>query len=239
MKPQHARRKRVKKSNTPKARRPSSGVTKSCIGFLFTGALIGMLGTLLFQGLQSDSPKGVGSGLRDMMAKSRQAEAERQAQKQAPEPVLVNKSVPRAKSKFDFYTVLPEFEEVLPKDAPEPPAVKTVQVRAEKDKAKRASKPASKPVSKQGRAKLDLALGKSVYALQVASYGRRADADKLRAQLVLRGWPANIQTVSIDKKTYYRVRVGPFKDYGTMTTVDYELGKMGHKALRLRLSQGG
>ncbi len=220
-----ARRKRVKKAK-PARKASGGGVTKSCIGFLFAGALIGVLGTMLFQGIQSDSTRDVGSGLRDMMAKSRQAEAQKEADRVAPEPILVKKAKPREKPQFDFYTVLPGFEEVLPKDSPEPPPVKAVKVKSSKNKkAPAKTKPA-------------VARSPSVYVLQVASYNRHADADKLKAELALRGWPVSIQTVSIDNKTYYRVRVGPFKDYGNMTSVDYELGKMGHKAMRLRVSKG-
>jgi len=226
-----AKKKRVRKTK-PSSTSSRSGVTKSCISFLFSGALIGVLGTLLFQGLQSGSTQDVGSGLRDMMAKSREADAQQQAQKSVPEPVLVKKTKPREKPQFDFYTVLPGFEEVLPKDSPEPPPVKVV-----KAKPRKGSKVDNKATSKTAN-KIARPQSASVYVLQVASYNSHADADKLKAELSLRGWPTTIQTVSIDHKTYYRVRVGPFKDYGNMTTVDYELDKMGHKTLRLRLSKG-
>lgn len=226
--------KRVKKPKAP--RKPSSGVTKSCIGFLFSGALMGVVGTLLVQGMQSGSTQDVGSGLRDLIQRSRQDDAQKAArlktEKKAPEPVLVNKTKQRVKPKFDFYTVLPAFEEVISKDAPPPVKVVTVKPNSQKSNQITRDKPKAESKPKAGAAS-------SVYAIQVASYARHADADKLKAELSLRGWPTTIQTVAIDKKTYYRVRVGPFKDYGNLTSVDYELGKMGHKTLRLRLALGG
>lgn len=208
-----AKRKKPRKPATPRA--ASTGVTKSCIGFLLSGVIMGVLGTALFQGMRSSSTGDVGSGIREMVEQSRRSDAERQAQQERPEPVLVSRDAPRKKVDYEFYTVLPELEEVIPKDAPEPPPVKP-QVNPQAGQAN--AKPASR----------------SEYILQVASYARPADADKLKAQLTLHGWDTSIQTVSIDNKTYYRVRVGPFADYGNMTAADYELAKMGHQTLRLR-----
>lgn len=75
--------------------------------------------------------------------------------------------------------------------------------------------------------------------LQVASYGQQVDAERLKAKLALSGMRASIQRVSIENKTYFRVRIGPYSDYGTMTSDDYKLAKLGFKAMRLRLSRAG
>ncbi|MCP4011362.1 MAG: hypothetical protein GY726_17825, partial [Proteobacteria bacterium] len=50
---------------------------------------------------------------------------------------------------------------------------------------------------------------------------------------------ASIQKVSIENKDYFRVRIGPYLDYGTMTSDDYKLSKLGFKAMRLRVSRAG
>jgi len=75
--------------------------------------------------------------------------------------------------------------------------------------------------------------------LQVASYGQRADAENLKAKLAFGGLRSSVQEVSIDGKKYYRVRVGPYADYGSMTSDDYKLSKMGFKAMRLKISKAG
>lgn len=212
--------KRKKPAKSTSSRKPSSGVTKSCLGFLLSGVLVGVLGTLLVQGMRSSSSHDMGSGIREMVEQSRQADAARKAKKPESEPVLMSRDQPRKKVDYDFYTVLPGIEEVIPKDAPEPPPVSAV-----------------KTAPSTGQAGQQVAVASKEYVLQVASYGRMADADKLKAELTLKGWRTAIQTVSIDNKTYYRVRVGPFSDYGNMTAVDYELAKMGHQTLRLRVAK--
>lgn len=52
-----------------------------------------------------------------------------------------------------------------------------------------------------------------VYALQVGAFRTEPEADRLRAELALLGFEARIQKATIDDKdTWFRVRIGPFKD---------------------------
>ncbi len=48
------------------------------------------------------------------------------------------------------------------------------------------------------------------YLLQAASFPQRADADTLRAQLLLSGLPAATNAVRVGDKPWFRVTVGPF-----------------------------
>lgn len=123
--------------------------------------------------------------------------------------------------------MLPEFEEVLPKDAPA--EVTSIAVAKSENKSKVKAKPVVDNALKPGGS----------YVLQVASYGQRADAEKLKAKLALGGLRSHVQEVSIESKKYYRVRVGPYSDYGSMTSDDYKLSRMGFKALRLKISKAG
>jgi cell division protein FtsN len=205
---------------------------KHGLGFFVSGALTGVLSLLFWQGYHSNQQGDMGSGFRVMMDQSRMQAEKRAAQSVAPEPVLIDKA-PRQKQKYDFYTVLPEIEEVMPKDASDsPPPVSTIKTIAKSEATK--SPPRAKPrqVSKA------LAPGSS-FVLQVVSYGQRADAERLKARLALGGMQANVQKVSIDKKNFYRVRLGPYSDYGSMTADDYKLSSMGFKAMRLRISKAG
>ena len=226
-----ARRTRKAKAN-PK--RGSGRNTKSFMaafrqgmGFFITGVFTGVLGIVLWQGYQSDAQGDMGSGLKAMMLQSQQQAAIRAAESLAPQPVLVD-NAPRIKPQYDFYTVLPEIEEVLPKDAPELPPVASV-------KTKTVAKPKSKAPVKDVRR---LPAG-SAYMLQVAAYGQQSDAERLRAKLAFNGMHASIQKVSIENKNYFRVRIGPYADYGTMTSDDYKLSQLGFKAMRLRISRAG
>ncbi len=197
------------------------------MGFFITGVFTGVLGIVLWQGYQSDAQGDMGSGLKAMIVQSKQQAAIRAAESLAPEPVLVD-NAPRIKPQYDFYTVLPEIEEVLPKDTPESPPVAAVKTRAVA-KPKLKAPPKDKPGLPAG----------SAYMLQVVSYGRQIDAENLKAKLAFNGMQALIQKVTIENKNYFRVRLGPYSDYGTMTSDDYKLSQLGFKAMRLRVSRAG
>lgn len=225
-----ARRRKPAKTS-PKKRRGQGAKAafsffKQGFSFFATGVFAGVLGVLFWQGYQSDSQGDLGSGLREMVEQSRQQEQIQAARKVAPKPVLVDKA-PRAKTPYEFYTVLPEFEEVLPKDAVV--EVTSVAVKKPENMRKTKAKPVADKTLKPGGS----------FVLQVASYGRRADAEKLKAKLALGGLRSHVQEVSIESKKYYRVRVGPYSDYGSMTADDYKLSRMGFKALRLKVSKAG
>jgi cell division protein FtsN len=99
-------------------------------------------------------------------------------------PASVKKE--RKHPQFEFYSVLPEMEVEVPPETLRPSARPSpTQPRV--------------PTSKTG-----------IYQLQVASYRSRSDADRMKASLALKGISANIEKVSINDKTYYRVRSGPY-----------------------------
>jgi cell division protein FtsN len=83
---------------------------------------------------------------------------------------------------FEFYSVLPEMEVEVPPDTLRPSASVT-----------------QTPTSSTG-----------IYQLQVASYRSSADAERMKASLALKGINARIEKVSVNDKTYYRVRSGPY-----------------------------
>ncbi len=96
------------------------------------------------------------------------------------------------KPRFDFYTILPEMEVVVP-DPVEEPESRTVETAGELE-------PSTKPT--------DTAAG---YMLQMGSFRNYADADRLKASLALVGIQAEIQRVSIKGgDVYHRVRSGPY-----------------------------
>ncbi len=230
-----ARRKKAKanpKRGSGRNLRPTISAFKTGLGFFVAGAFSGVLAILFWQGYQSDAQGDMGSGLKELISQSKQQAEIRAAESVPPEPVLVDKA-PRIKPQYDFYTVLPEIEEVLPKEAA-PPPTPVVSVKT-KPVSKAASKAGAKPATRDIRT---LPPG-SAYMLQVVSYGHQADAERLKAKLALGGMRASLQKVSIENKDYFRVRIGPYLDYGTMTSDDYKLSKLGFKAMRLRVSRAG
>jgi cell division protein FtsN len=73
------------------------------------------------------------------------------------------------------------------------------------------------------------------YILQVGSFPRSEDADKLRAQLILLNLDANIEKVEIRKgEVWHRVVVGPFNNQNALTTARSQLVKNEYNALVLK-----
>ncbi len=127
----------------------------------------------------------------------------------------------RPPTRFEFYTLLPEMEVAVPEEElradPAPPSV------------------ATPPPAATGAASAAASAGAS-YLLQVGSFRRREDAERLRAQLALLGMEANIQTVSIDgHQTWHRVRVGPYARVGSLNAARARLQAEGHRSLVLRI----
>lgn len=111
--------------------------------------------------------------------------------------------------RFDFYTILPEQEIVIPdqeiketkpaKSKPETPKPPTPAVAT-------APAPTSiTPPAASGK--------KGNYIVQVGAFKKAEEADRLRAALALLGIESAVQVVRIgDSDSFHRVRVGPFND---------------------------
>lgn len=85
--------------------------------------------------------------------------------------------------RYEFFTVLPEMELVVPREEFE--------------------QRARQPEAAEGA-------GKGPYQLQVGSFREARDADALKARLALLGQTARIESVTVNGATWHRVRLGPF-----------------------------
>ncbi len=86
--------------------------------------------------------------------------------------------------KFNFYTILPELEVLIPDDEIRPPDNKNGAVKA----------------------------GNKQYILQAGSFRNKQDAEKLKATVALLGLEASINRVTIDNERWHRVRIGPMNN---------------------------
>lgn len=89
------------------------------------------------------------------------------------------------RSQYDFFTVLPEMEVVVPEQ-------ELSQGRAA-----------------PGGAGAAESAGAASYVLQVGSFRDHSDAEQMKARLALLGLVAQVQTVTVNDTTWHRVRVGP------------------------------
>ena len=133
----------------------------------------------------------------------------------APTPTQTKKSEPKhlpppaAKPRFDFYTILPEIETVLPDKEPRRP---------------KATKNASEDDVR--------------YLLQAASFANFDDADRLKARLALAGLEARIEKISIEAKgDFYRVRLGPYAKLEQLEAQNKKLDALGVKAIRIKVKR--
>lgn len=110
-------------------------------------------------------------------------------------------------SRFTFYDMLPNFEVVIPEQEPD--------------------------VTLDAQAKAVVEPG--LYVLQAGSFSQYADADRRRAELALHGIESQIQRVTIDDKTYHRVRIGPTDDLDKLNMLRSRLRDAKIDVLRIRL----
>ena len=112
-------------------------------------------------------------------------------------------------SRFTFYDMLPNFEVVIPEEEPD------VEIDVE-----------PRAIVKPG-----------LYILQAGSFTRYEDADRRRAELALQGIESNIQRVTIDDKTYHRVRIGPMDDLEELNLLRSRLRAARIDVIRIRLGE--
>ena len=120
-----------------------------------------------------------------------------------PQPSTDRPKQETPKPTFEFYTILPEMEVVIPDEelmAPEPP-------------------PASGSPAPVETPRTAIQPG-TAYILQMGSFRKYADADRMKAKLALIGIEAEIQKVSINNRdTFHRVRSGPYQSQRQLNAV--------------------
>lgn len=143
--------------------------------WLFTGLGIGLFVSLLVW--LKDRPESASASI---VQQSREEIRARTSQVE---------EVEEEKPRFDFYTLLPELEVVIPEGDYEVEPVRQPKTSTSTQPA--AEEPGS-------------------YRLQAGSFKSLEEADRLKARLALLGVEADIQTVKVNQATWHRVRLGPF-----------------------------
>ena len=136
--------------------------------------------------------------------------------------------------RFDFYTILPEMEVVIPEEeltAKTPssafrPVEQPAAAAHERTPPKPAAVSASPQTQPQPAVKPAASSGGN-YFLQSGTYNTMNQAERLKAQLALLGLGAIVQKVTINKNTIHRVRVGPFRDYTTLNAARAKMRQHG------------
>jgi len=121
------------------------------------------------------------------------------------EPPIAQSSEEGRSRRYDFFTVLPEIEVVVPQ----------------------------REIEERARERESEASNRGPYMLQVGSFRSRTDADGLRARLTLLGLDATIQSVTVNDSTWHRVRVGPYESAREADGARRRLLENGHEAMVL------
>ncbi|MGK0499085.1 MAG: cell division protein FtsN [Oceanicoccus sp.] len=109
-------------------------------------------------------------------------------------------------TKFDFYTLLPEREVIVP-----------IEEQTNNSAPKEAT----------------------LYILQAGSFKTAADADRLRAQLIMMDLKVKVDEVATGNGTWHRVQVGPFKDRSRLSKARNTLIEEGIETLLLKRKAEG
>jgi cell division protein FtsN len=116
-------------------------------------------------------------------------------------------------TKFDFYTLLPEREVIVPNE-------------------REAIKPGDKPKNPAGDT--PAAETEEPLFLQVGSFRAAQEADKRRAQIILLGLEAKVEAVQANGDTWYRVQAGPFTSREKLSKARNQLSAQGIESLLLK-----
>ncbi len=127
----------------------------------------------------------------------------KQNQKKSTQPdKTASKPVPApapAGPKFDFYTILPQAETIVPEHE-----IKT-RIREELSGKTRETR----------------------YILQAGSFRDFKDADKLKAELALMGIQSKIEKAKVGEVIWHRVKLGPYAQLASIETIKTRLKKNG------------
>jgi len=165
--------------------RATSKNKKSLPGYvwLLSGLAIGLfIAFIVYLDKQPETDKSFGDAVQQELQKLKQQTKQKESKK-----TVVTSSTEKKEPKFNFYTILPELEVLIPENETRPPEIK--------------NHTNNKTSSTQKQ-----------YVLQVGSFQNLGDAEKLKANLAFLGLAANIQHVTVNRQAWHRVRTGPYRN---------------------------
>ncbi|PTU72911.1 SPOR domain-containing protein [Pseudomonas mangrovi] len=144
----------------------------------------------------------------------------------APTQTKPNQPAQPTRPKYEFYTLLPESEVIIPPDAmPTQPEQKPVTpeeaARIDRERAEAAlagKTPAPPPLVTKSTTQ---------FYLQAGSFRQNNEADRVRAQIILLGQNARIESGKVREELWHRVLVGPFATREQLTEAQKELAASG------------
>ncbi|MFC4818799.1 SPOR domain-containing protein [Dokdonella ginsengisoli] len=204
------------KKNGRQATRGGNGAQKPAWLWVLVGMLLG-IGLMLVV---------LGKDWAPLLRKKNlpQPNPEATAPRESETPVAEAKPPP--KKNYDFYQVLPEAEVVIPD------AELSAKAKAEKQARANPAAPATAPGTAPAGTAAPAAGAR--YVLQTSSYPDPKAADEAKAKLALSGFSAQVQPVTINGKTWHRVRLGPYASASELEAAKKSLAENGISAIALK-----
>lgn len=213
-------------SQAKRRKKQMRGSTLNGFLLLCLGMVLGSVLTTMYAGYRSGDGNAIGSGLRDFVANKTAvvASSESSSAENSPKPDSSKKV------NVQFHERLADDEVVAARVEPERVSAAQKVIAAVTN-----AKP-KKPVivevdTTQNRTE---STGTRVAQLQVGSFSKRADAERMKAEIALQGFAANIESGQVEGREMFRVRLGPYsvKD-GTLNQVREMLADNGFQSLEV------
>ncbi len=131
--------------------------------------------------------------------------------------------------RYDFYTVLPETEVLIPDSE------LRAQVRAETPPPATPETPTPQTTATTPAG----APGSTFYLLQAGSFRDPRPAEERKAQLALLGMSVRVETTNVDGTAYHRVYVGPFPTAAQVEQAKQQLAGNGVDTIVMRRQNPG
>ena len=139
---------------------------------------------------------------------------------QSEEPVA-QEPIEKPKPKYDFYTLLPEKEVVIPD------AELQAQAQAEAEAKKNAAPVNPATPDLVTAAPEPAAAAESRFLIQAGAFKNPDEAENLKATIALTGEVARIESAEINGTTVYRVRLGPYSTASSLSAAKQALSSHG------------
>jgi cell division protein FtsN len=213
------------------ARRNGSGGSRPAWVWLLIGLVLGMLALAAWQ-LRGRWNPATGFGPRP--------NPEAHAPAATAEDPIAQAPVEKPKPKYDFYTLLPEKEVVIPDAELAEQAEADARRTAARDAAKAAAEAAGTPDAATPVAPIDPVTAPAdtaSYILQAGAFRSESDAEALKARIALTGEVARVESAQIAGNTVFRVRMGPFASAGPLAAAKQALvshGIAGAQAIKVK-----
>lgn len=130
--------------------------------------------------------------------------------------------------RFDFYAVLPKMEVIVPKSEDETGPSRPIR---EAKPTRRADQGQDEGAPVAGR-------HDKRFVLQAGSFRNQQDADRRRAELILKGYDVRIQPVELDNgDTWHRVMIGPYNNINALHRAQDKLAANGVETLPIQMKK--